>query len=189
MRSAALAFRLACAAAGLACAAAGASAAPDLSLALNCPATPSEAAVENFLKLKGFKVANVERVRRQRNASAEAMDIEALDGRAWIVTFRGRLVSDLPGSPVLVSYRATVESPPPTAHDDNFEKALIQFAAARLGCEVVSTEHADNPASAAAAFRETLATAKDRLREAQVCDKTEATYSAADCAKVPGAVP
>lgn len=173
----------------LACAATAASAAPDLSLTLQCPLPPSEAAIENFLKVRGFEVANVERVRRQRYASTDAMDIEALDSRSWIVAFKGRLISELPGSAVQITYSVTVESPPPTAHDRNFEDALIEFIATRLRCQVTAADRSDNPAGAVHVFGDTLATQKERLHETQICDKTAATYSAAECAKVPGGAP
>jgi hypothetical protein len=173
----------------LAATATAAAAAPDLSLSLLCPIPPSEAAIENFLKMRGFEVANVERVRRQRRASVDPLDIEALDGRSRIVAFHGRLLSDLPGLPVQISYGVTVESPPPTVHDRNFEGALVEFTATKLNCQITSTDRSDTPASAAAAFRETLAAEQARLRETTTCDKTQPTYNAAECAKVPGAGP
>lgn len=162
----------------------------DLEIDFDCngPAfPPSEHAIEAFLRERHFTVANTERVRRQLNVGFLPLQIEALDGRDISIRFQGLM--DNPRGAMTdktVHYHLSLESPPPTRHDRELEAALRTLVTRTLRCSVVNETVSDNQPEAASFYADILAMQKNRMREAQVCDKTEPTYSAAACAEVPG---
>ncbi|HTT99853.1 MAG TPA: hypothetical protein VMF58_17520 [Rhizomicrobium sp.] len=160
--------------------------APDLALNFECKSLPSEAAVEDFLLKRNFEVANLERVRRQFQRSFFPMDIEAIDKRSWAITFRGLDIPAVPTRPEHVYYTVDINSPPPTKHDDTLEEDVKRFVSDSLSCKITSTNRDGNAVGASDFFWRIIEMQKSRMREAEICDKTISTYSAAKCAKVPG---
>jgi hypothetical protein len=158
----------------------------DLAVSFHCKDAPSEPVIESFLRDSHFEVANLERARRQRNRGAFSLEIEAVDQRHWMITVRGLPLNPMNQAERDISYNLSVNSPPPTHHDEKFENSILVFISDQLHCRIVSNEHHDNPASAAGFFEEILASQKSRMHEAEVCDKTVSTYDASECAKVPG---
>jgi len=159
---------------------------PDLALNFSCKIAPSEEAIEKFLKLHDFEVANPERVRRQLQRSFFLLDIEALDKRSWIVTFRGSSIPAVQQKVEGVFYTVGVNSPPPTQHDRNLEEAIISFVSNDLDCQITSNGRYENPVGATDFFRLILSNQKSRIYEAEICDKATSTYDVGKCDKVPG---
>jgi hypothetical protein len=164
---------------------------PDLTVRFDCPenVTPAlEAAIESFLTEKGFRVANLERVRRQFNRGFFPLEIEAYDNRRWtvhLISFRPP--SAVPSNSTKRTYTLGVYSPPPTHHDDVLEKDLIDLITQQLKCEIRSSNRRENKPEAASFYDRMYSLQLSRDHEAEICDKTAKTYDAELCRKVPGA--
>ena len=153
--------------------------APDMAVRFDCPGnvTPRfESDIETFLTEKGFKVANLERVRRQFNVGFYPLEIEGYDSRRWMV----HLIS------LNTTYSLGLYSPPPTQHDAVLERDLIDLITQRLKCTISSLNHSENGPEAKGIFDRVYSTRLSRDREADVCDRTAKTFDANLCQRVPG---
>ena len=165
---------------------------PDLAVRFDCSGnvTPAfETAIESFLTEKGFRVANLERVRRQFNRGFYPLEIEAYDNRRWTVhlmSLRGPQ-STASSNSTTTTYNLGVYSPPPTQHDDVLEMDLIDLITQQLKCEIRSSNRYENKAESASFYDRLYSTQLSRDREAEVCDQTAKTYDAALCRNVPSA--
>ena len=160
----------------------------DLAFNFECgkSSPPSEAAIERFLVGRGFEVANEERVRRQLGLGFFPLQIEGLDGRQWTVLFQGLWVPPNPGSDEKKAlYTVDIYSPPPTRHDGDVESATIAFVSETLACKITSLNRSDNAQESRDLFGRLLAMQKGRMHEAEVCDRTEKSYDAGRCSRVP----
>ena len=165
---------------------------PDLAVRFDCPGNVSpafEAAIERFLTGKGFRVVNLEGVRRQFKRGFFPLEIEAYDNRRWtvhLISLRSPQIADSSNS-TKTTYHLGVYSPAPTQHDDVLERDLIELITQQLKCEIRSSNRYENKSEAASFYDRMYSTQLSRDHEAEVCDQTAKTYDANLCRNVPGA--
>jgi hypothetical protein len=149
--------------------------APDFAFNFTCHGASypaSESAIETFVAGRGFTVFNEERVRRQYNLPMYPLAIDGFDRSHRMLDFRG--INEKSGDkpePVASIYSVGLYSPPPTRHDTGLEKAMLDFVANTLKCDVSDISHGDNGAERAAFFDKIYKAEQTRIGQGMRCDK------------------
>lgn len=149
--------------------------APDFAFNFTChgAAYPaSESAIEKFIAGHGFTAFNEERVRRQYKLAMYPLAIDGYDARHRMLDFRG--INEKSGDkpePIASIYSVGIYSPPPTHHDVELEKAMLEFVSGKLKCDVSNVSHADNSADRAAFFDKIYKAEQTRIGHGMRCDK------------------
>jgi acetylornithine deacetylase/succinyl-diaminopimelate desuccinylase-like protein len=160
--------------------------APDLALNFACDEkshVPAAAMIEDFLKSHGFDFVDEERVRRQYGKGFYPMQIEGFDKARRTIEFMG--ISYERKGPVNLR-TVSLDSPPPTRHDQALERDIKDFVTQGLQCKITAENHGDNPPDRKPFYDQIYADLQSRLREGKVCDKGSKTFDLAACQNVPG---
>ena len=116
----------------------------DLAFSFDCKdRSPSIAAIERFMKDKGFQTLDkvAAGTKLTPDFSWMKLDIVGLDSAHRQITFKA--FADQPDD-----YHVSFYSEPPTQHDTALEAALMSFTGKTLGCKNSERQRLDNPAGA-----------------------------------------
>jgi hypothetical protein len=97
------------------------------------------------LEAHGFRVLNVEAIRRVHGQGFYDVDIVAIDQENREITIKA--FPDIPGFQAVGLYTR-----PPTQHDVGIENALLNFGGNLPGCHTEQVSRSENPAAALAMY-------------------------------------
>jgi hypothetical protein len=118
---------------------------PDLALFMYCPdkdVASVERAIEEFLGQEGFRVLNLEKIRREHGRPFYALEINGLDSKRRILHFIGFTLPEGRGR-----YHIVLNTQPPTQRSTELEAKLESFPTG-LECSVRQLNRGSNDASA-----------------------------------------
>jgi hypothetical protein len=134
----------------------------DLAFHFDCRASAypiSEHAVEQFLQVRGFRVLNVVRARRERGMAPMLFEllIDGIDQQERMISFAAQSLT--PGT-----YSVTLYTLPPTERATDLEEELLAFVSNTLKCEVRQVGRRENGPGAQQMYRDFLKNREDSFR-------------------------